>query len=426
MPGNRRGTQREDATIDHSAPLRVTTGLAALCARPRLLPDARYGLVTNFTSVTPTLRRGVDALLDAGIAVTALFGPEHGLHGSAQAGEAESSSVDEATGLPVYDTYLKDEPALDRLIDGAGVDGLVFDMHDVGVRFYTYIWTMLDCMRSAARLGLPFIVLDRPNPLGAALVEGPGLDPRYASFVGRLDVPLRHGLTTGELARLFAGRPATAGEPGPDLTVIELRGWDASAPFAATGLPWVPPSPNMPTPQTALAYCGTGLLEGTNVSEGRGTTKPFETIGAPYLDSRLIEAMRERELPGVLLRDAWFVPTFHKYAGTTVRGLELHVTDAATFEPVRFAVSLLVAIARLYPADFSFLVPGERVDAPERGFAIDRLWGDDTLRTAIENGDDAEALCPPVRSPGAVYPDEVLLYERPADTAVPLTTKESA
>jgi uncharacterized protein YbbC (DUF1343 family) len=390
----------------------VTTGLAAACRRPESFPGARYGLITNFTGVTSSLTGAAHALIDAGIPVVALFGPEHGLQGSVQAGETEGSTVDETTGLPIFETYLKSEAELDALISASGVDGLIFDMQDIGVRFYTYMWTMLDCMRSAARLGVPFIVLDRPNPLGGTAVSGPGLDPAFASFVGRLDIPMRHGLTMGELARWFSVQLAARAEPAPQLDVVRLEGWDPGTFFEATGLPWVPPSPNMPTIDTALAFCGTGLFEGTNVSEGRGTTKPFELIGAPYVDGRLVAELRAEALPGVALREAWFVPTFHKYAGQTLRGVELHVTDRARFEPVRFAVQLMAAFARLYPDDFSFLVPGERVDAPERGYAIDRLWGNDTLRLAVQNGRDPRGLIGDVTSPDRVYPQGTLLYDR--------------
>lgn len=390
----------------------VATGLERACRAPHRLPRLRYGLVTNFTGLTRTLEPSAQALRRAGVELVALFGPEHGLHGSAQAGCAETVEHDEATGLPVYDTYLADADTLDATIAASGAEGLIFDMQDLGVRFYTYVWTMFDTLRAAARAGIPFIVLDRPNPLSGAVTAGPGLDRRFASFVGRRDIPLRHGLTLGELARLFARDLAGHGEPPAELAVIEMGDWVPEAYFEASGLPWVPPSPNMPTVDTALAYCGTALFEGTNLSEGRGTTTPFLLVGAPWVDRRLAEAVREREMPGALVRDAWFTPTFHKHAGVGCRGVELHITDRARFDPIRFGAELMADLARLYPDDFSFLVPGERVDAPETGFALDRLWGSESLRTAIEAGRDVRPLLRPATRPQDAFPDDVLLYPR--------------
>lgn len=221
---------------------------------------------------------------------------------------------------------------------------------------------------------------------------------------------MRHGLTVGELARYFNVRhvPGAAGRP-VDLTVVEMDGWTRRADFDATGLPWVPPSPNMPSVNTAYAFCGTALFEGTTISEGRGTTRPFEQLGAPWIDGRLLAAMRASALPGILFRETWFTPSFHKYAGEQVRGISLHVMDRRRFDPVRTAVTMIAVLADLY-TEFGFSAPGERVDAPERGYAIDRLWGSSSLRAAVEHGRDPRALLQPPSLVEDCYPDGVLLY----------------
>ena len=260
----------------------VRTGAERAVETPRMLGRGPIGLLTNFTGTLPDLRRTSTALVAAEAPVTVLLSPEHGLHGSAQAGAAGSESRDPETGLPVIDTYLKQGPALDEMLSTSGIDTIVFDMQDIGVRYYTYIWSLFDTLFSAARTGIRFVVLDRPNPLGGAVAEGPGLDAaRFGSFVGRSDIRLRHGLTAGELARLFVARDLAAEGLTVDLEVVELEEWDAARDFDGTGLPWVPPSPNMPMLDTAYVFAGLGLIEGTNVSEGRGTTHPFETTGAP-------------------------------------------------------------------------------------------------------------------------------------------------
>lgn len=390
---------------------RVMTGAERVAGDPSLLGQGRFGLVTNFTGVMPDLTRNVDALLAAGLNITALFGPEHGLLGTVQAGHTEAAEFDSDTGLPLFETYLATDDELDALVAKSGVNALVFDMQDIGARFYTYVWTMYDCMRSAARTGIRFVVLDRPNPLGGAQVEGPGVDAGFESFVGRADIPIRHGLTAGELARHLNDRVLpTIGAPSVDLSVVRMDGWTRRMLFDETRLEWVAPSPNMPTLDTAFAFAGTGLLEGTNVSEGRGTTRPFELIGAPYIDAALIGELRNSDLPGVLFREVWYSPTFHKYAGETLRGVQVHVTDRRTYDPVRCGVTILAAIARLYADDFRFLAPGDGTDASDGRFAIDRLWGSDRLRMTVESGGDPLALDWPAGSPGAVYSDAALLY----------------
>ncbi|MFR9788741.1 exo-beta-N-acetylmuramidase NamZ domain-containing protein [Streptomyces sp. MB22_4] len=381
----------------------VRTGVARLCATPGLVGAGRVGLVGNHTGVLPDLRPSAPALAAAGVRLVALFAPEHGVDGSGQAGEGGGAEA--GTGLPVYDTYRCDGERLDKLLIDSGVDVLVYDLQDVGARFYTYVWTMFDLMVSAARTGVRFVVADRPNPLGGLVSEGPLLDPAWASFVGRVPVPVRHGLTAGELALYFnvEAVPRRAGRPA-ELVVIEARGWRRAMDAGATGLPWVAPSPNMPTPATALVYPGTCLFEGTNLSEGRGTTQPFEIVGAPYLDARFAPSLTELALPGVHFRDLRYVPTFHKHAGKRLRGVQLHVTDRAAFRPVRTAVAMLATLRRLYPDDFAWHPTGGG------GHVIDLLWGSDLLRRVVDAGGDPLPLCDPPAPPGAWAGEDVLLY----------------
>ncbi len=394
----------------HSLIDAVRVGAVVLERDVSMVGDGRYGLITNFTGVMPDLTRNIDRLLAAGLNLVALFGPEHGLRGSVQAGDTEFDDVDSVSGLPLFDTYLKDEDELDRMMATAGVDALVFDMQDVGARFYTYVWTMFDCMKTAARAGLRFIVLDRPNPIGGVVSKGPRLRAPFASFVGRADIPLRHGLTVGELAQYLADIvlfPATGHRL--DLQVIRMENWRRDGLFDSTGLPWVSPSPNIPTLESALAFVGMGLFEGTNLSEGRGTTHPFETIGAPYIDERLVHSLKDLDIPGVLFRETWFVPTFHKYAGQTLRGFQLHIRDREAFDPIDTALAVIHSVKTLYPADFAFLLPGERGD-DGNGYPIDRLWGSDDLRHAVNRGDDPVRLCAESTSPVAWCGTGALLY----------------
>lgn len=395
-------------------PERLMTGAERAAADPRLIGGGRVGLLTNFTGTMPDLGRSVDALRAAGVPVTALFGPEHGLSGSAQAGGSESESVDERTGLPVFDTYLSTDAELDAMLHDADVDTLVFDMQDIGARFYTYIWTMYDAMRSAARAGLRFVVLDRPNPLGGVWVAGPGVvEPACRSFVGRVDVHQRHGLTAGELARLFACRDLRAEGLELELEVVEMSGWDSHTGARATGQAWVPPSPNIPTLQSAYAFSGMGLIEGTTLSEGRGTTHPFETVGAPFLSARFGEDVREQNLPGLLVRDVWFQPTFHKYVGERCRGVQLHISDFDAYQPVRTAIAVLDAALRDAPDEVHSLPAGARQDPGRSGFALDRLWGSAGLREAMESGQGLGGLaCVRSMRTAEVYSGDVLLYER--------------
>ncbi|CAL9374218.1 exo-beta-N-acetylmuramidase NamZ family protein [Streptomyces sp. enrichment culture] len=353
---------------------RVRTGFDRLAADGYAALDGqRVGVVTNPTGVTAGVRHIVDVMhADERVRLTAVFGPEHGFRGTAQAGGSEGRYDDPATGLPVYDTYGKSGRALADVFAASGVDTVVFDIQDAGARFYTYIWTMYDCMVAAELAGKRFVVLDRPNPVGGRAALGPVLDRAYATFVGREPIAQVHGMTVAELALMFNAE--FLARPVP-LETVRMSGWRRRDLFDATGLPWVPPSPNMPTPDTALVYGGTCLFEGTNLSEGRGTTRPFELLGAEGVDRRWAEAANALDLPGVAFREAYFAPVFSKFQGRTVGGVQLHVHDRAAFDPVRTGIGLLVTAKRTW-SGFAW-----RADR-----WIDKLTGSATVRTLIDAG----------------------------------------
>src|SRR5690606_33683245 len=295
--------------------------------RWRVLADQRVGVITNPTGVLRSLRSIVDEMHESDrVEIGGVFGPEHGFRGTAQAGEAEETFIDPRTGIPVYDAYGAGVDAMARMFTEAEAETVVFDIQDVGARFYTYIWTMYTAMRAAVRTGLRFVVLDRPSPIGGP-ARGPMLTTEYSCGVGAQEIGQAHGVTVGELARCFAGEFLTDDEGGrlTDLEVVEVQGWKRRDLFDATGLQWVLPSPNMPTPDTALLYPGTCLFEGTNLSEGRGTTRPFELIGAPFVDHEWAAALNDARLPGVTFRETYFTPSFNKYVGEVCGGVQVHI-----------------------------------------------------------------------------------------------------
>jgi uncharacterized protein YbbC (DUF1343 family) len=350
----------------------VTPGISVfLGEHATRLRGARVALLAGPASVLPDLGHTLDALLAAGLNVVAVLGPEHGFRGSMQAGFAEQSGVDQATGVPVIDAY--DRP-MDDVLAAAGAQVVIADLQNAGVRFYTYESSLHDLIGAAGRTGTEVIVCDRPNPVTGAAVAGPVLDPGYASFVGRAAVPLRHGMTTGELALLFASRQDAAGL----VRVVPMSGWWRAAWFDETGLPWVPPSPNMPTVTTAQCYPGSCLMEGTNLSVGRGTTTPFELIGAPWVTHELARRLRALDLPGVAFREAYAVPQFDRYAGQPVCGVQLHVTDRRRFEPLRVALEILTVTGALWPGRLTFSASH-----------FDRLAGSGLLREALAAGTPA-------------------------------------
>ncbi len=355
-------------------PGRRRTGFENLAASGyEQLRGRRIGIVTNPTGVTRNVQHIVDVMhADERVNLGAVFGPEHGFRGTAQAGGSEGRYDDPATGLPVYDTYLKSGQALADVFTASAVDTVVFDIQDVGARFYTYIWTLYDCMEAAQLAGKRFVVLDRPNPVTGRAALGPVLHREFASFVGRQPVSQAHGMTVAELARLFNGEFLTTPVP---LDTVLMTGWRRSEFYDDWDLPWVPPSPNMPTPDTALVYSGTCLFEGTNLSEGRGTTRPFELLGAEGLDGRWAAAANELGLPGVHFREAYFAPTFSKFQGKTIGGVQIHVHDRPAYDPVRTGVALLVT-ARQTWSGFAW-----RADN-----WIDKLTGSSRVRTMIDAG----------------------------------------
>ncbi len=380
----------------------ATAAATSACAAPRSAPsapvpqanvvlgDERFlgsvwrelagrcvGIVTNQTGVTSQLETVVDAIRrNPQICLRAIYSPEHGLRGDQTAGAYVTSYVDSRTGLPVYSLYgATRRPSATML---AGVDVLLFDIQDVGDRTYTYISTLAYVMQAAKTHGKPVWVLDRPNPLGGAVVEGPVLEPRYASFIGLYALPIRHGMTVGELAKLFNEHFGI----GCSLRVIEMTGYKRDMLWPDTGLQWVQTSPNIPEWSTTLVYPATGLLDGAGVNNGTGYTKPFKYAGAYGLDGfRLAEALNARPIPGVHFRAASWSPLAGFWHGRTLSGVELVVTDPRAFRAVRTAVELLVAIRRISPQTITL-----------HAAALDRDWGTDLLRSGLTDGLDADAI----------------------------------
>ena len=347
-----------------------------------LIAGKRVGLITNHSGVNGELVATADRLHRAeGASLTALFGPEHGIRGDAEDGVIVDSGQDERTGVRTFSLYgatRRPDPAMLEQ-----VDVLLFDIQDVGARFYTYLYTMSLAMEVCAEMGLPFVVLDRPNPIGGEHLEGNLLDPAFASFVGMYPIPIRYGMTVGELAALFNDQFGI----GADLEIVTMRGWDRRSYWEDTGLPWVSPSPNMPTVDTAVVYPGMCYFEGTNVSEGRGTTRPFEQVGAPYIDGfRLTDELNDLHLPGAVFRPVRFQPSFAKYAGEPCGGVQVHVTDRQVFRAVEAGFHVLAAVRRSWPDEFAWRVPREGIHN------FDRLAGTDRIRLALDRGVEIDDL----------------------------------
>ncbi|MBS2539013.1 DUF1343 domain-containing protein [Catenulispora sp. NF23] len=378
----------------------TVSGLERLVHAGKPFAGQRVGLLTHPAAITSDGRHAAHALLDAGADLRALFGPEHGVLGTAQAGESESAATDSSTGLPVYDTYNHSVEHLSGMLAEARIDVLAVDLQNAGARFFTYESSLYDALAAAALIGLRVCVLDRPNPLGGQAVAGPILDQAYSSFVGRAPIPVRHGMTMGELGGLFAAR---LGVEAPE--VVTLAGWDPARLFGATGLPWVPPSPNLPTPISALIYPGTCFLEGTNVSVGRGTTTPFELLGAPWLDRGFAERLRAAEPAGIAVREAYATPAFDRYAGRQICGAQLHVTDPGAVDPLAVGVTVLCALRDGWLGRLRF-----------RDEHFDLLAGSDGLRTALNKGRSAEEILEEWREPARrfaeVEREPYLLYAR--------------
>lgn len=355
-----------------------------LLGSERLLASSRLnglkvGVLANPSSTDHGLRHIADLLAASPQhRLTAIFGPQHGFRSDLQDNMIESPhATDPRRKVPIFSLYSETREPTQEMLDL--IDVLVIDLQDVGARIYTYIYTMANCLRAAAKAGLPVIVCDRPNPIGGVAIEGPMLEPGYESFVGQFPIPMRHGMTVAELARLINEHDGI----GAALEVVPMEGWSRDMYFDDTGLPWVMPSPNMPTLDTAIVYPGTVLFEGTMVSEGRGTTRPFELIGAPWLDGeRLAAHMNELSLGGVHFRPAIFEPTFQKHARTTCGGIQIHVTSRREFEPVITGVALLHACYGLAPDGFRWRQPPYEYEHDK--MPIDILAGSPLLREQIE------------------------------------------
>jgi len=366
----------------------VRLGLERLLDGPdrKLIAGQRVGLVCNPASIDSRFAHASDRLASGDWTLTALFGPQHGFRSDLQENMIESPHAQDATRrVPVHSLYSETrEPTAEMLAD---VDVLVIDLQDVGTRIYTYIYTMANCLRAARKHGVRVIVCDRPNPIDGDDIEGPTLDPDYTSFVGQFAIPMRHGLTIGEAARLFNDHFGI----NAAVDVVPMDGWKRSMYFDETGLPWVLPSPNIPTLETAVVYPGAVLFEGTLLSEGRGTTRPFEMVGAPWIDGeRFAEGMNRRNLPGVHFRPVFFEPTFHKHAQRLSGGCQIHVTDRRVFPSMRAAVEMLDEFHREAPVENLWRDPPyeyEHVKPP-----IDILYGSDRLRRGIDAGESPASI----------------------------------
>ncbi|MEC0209129.1 DUF1343 domain-containing protein [Paenibacillus ehimensis] len=354
----------------------VQTGADRLPLLESGLRGQRFGLLTNPTGINRRFESVIDGCAGfKSAALTALFACEHGIRGERQAGVRFGDEKDDKTGIPVFSLYGDHKRPTEEMMDR--VDAVVFDIQDLGVRFYTYLSTLVYMMEACAACGKRLIVLDRPNPLGGLVSEGGMLEPGYESMVGAWAAPFRTGLTIGE----FAGYVNSQLPVRCDLQVVPLLGWKRDMEYPDTGLPWIMPSPNMPTMDTVRVYAGNCLFEGTNVSEGRGTTRPFELLGAPWMDGRTVgEAVNRLGLPGVHLQPVYFTPTFSKYQGELCSGVQLFVTDPAAYRSVATALHLLHAIAALYPAQFQWTPPFKEGRKP----FIDYLSGSDQVRTSIQ------------------------------------------
>jgi uncharacterized protein YbbC (DUF1343 family) len=387
-----------------AVPVRVKSGLEVLLEkRLDLIKGKKIGLITNPSAVDSLLHSAIDRLLqDGATKLAALYGPEHGVRGDAQAGEYVPFYRDKKYGLPVFSLYgpsMKPQPGMLKGIDEymrsfdtthtdkklapsmtKDIDVLIYDIQDVGTRVYTYEATMAYAMEACAESGLDFIILDRPNPITGTITEGPILEyPEFSSFVGIYPVPLRFGLTIGELARLYNDRFL---KKKAWLTVVPMEGYKRDLWFDQTGLPWVTPSPNMPTLDTATVYPGQVFLEGTNVSEGRGTPRPFEFFGAPWIDGHdLAAALNGLNLSGVIFREQWFTPTFSKFKNELCGGCQIHVTDRVLYRPLETTLQVIAVLKKLYSAKFQF-----------HNSYFDKIMGTASVRTALEKGTSVAAI----------------------------------
>ena len=362
------GIKKAEKKLEQNKVGSVKLGIDNIDKASLIFAGKRVGLITNSTGMNSNFESTVDVLY-AKTNLVALFSPEHGIRGVAKAGDAVSTLIDSKTKLPVYSLYGETKKPTPEML--ADIDVVAFDMQDVGARAYTYVYTMAYAMQSCKELGKTMVIFDRPNPIGGLQIEGGVVKPGFESFIGMYPIPIRHGMTVGELASLFNKEFGI----DCDLVVIPMTGWKRDMYFDDTGLPWVMTSPNIPTPDTALVYPATGIFGGTNISEGVGTTRPFEFVGAPWLDAdRLATEMNHLNLPGVLFRPTYFMPRFGLYSGETCAGVQLYITDHTTFAPVKTGISLLYTIKNLSGDKFIF----KRSDNHEG--TIDLVTGSDIVR----------------------------------------------
>ena len=377
----------------------VKTGLEVfLSAPPSSVTDRRLGLLCNPASVDRRLvhaRLRIDQALPGQL--KALYAPQHGFYAEKQDNMIESADrSDPSTGLPVFSLY--GDTRVPTLAMMAPIDILLVDLQDVGTRVYTFIYTLSHCMEAARQYGKKIIVLDRPNPIGGLQVEGNLLAPGFSSFVGRYPIPMRHGLTIGELALLFN----THFGIGCDLEVVSMQGWKRTMRFGQTGLPWVAPSPNLPTPESALVYPGQVIWEGTNISEGRGTTQPFELFGAPFINpDSLLEKIDGAFLKGTVLRPVAFEPTSNKWAGHPCNGFQIHVTDPAVYSPYALSLALYQAIYHTYRDRFAYKQPPYEYEYDR--LPMDLILGDRQVRAQIEAGEPLTRVISSWKVPMAAY-----------------------
>lgn len=365
---------------------RVLSGLDRLDAVEARLQGKRIGLMTNQTGIDRSFRTAID-LIHARLRLTALFAVEHGIRGNVQAGQNYDSRPDPVTGVPVYTVYGGSHRLTQEMLDA--FDVLCFDIQDVGARFYTYLYALSFAMEECARAGKPVVVFDRVNPLGGERVEGTVLDARFASYVGMYPLPTRYGLTIGEYAQWVR---AHLHLDNLDLTVVPLTGWRRSDYLDDLDMPWVAPSPNCASFHTALVYIGACVFEGTNVSEGRGTTMPFEYIGAPWIDAFELErCMARRALPGLHFRAAFFTPTFSKHAGEVCAGVQIHITDRHSANLVESALTLLDEIRRLYPDCLEWT-------SLAGSYTIDKILGTNSYRLGVHDAHSLMEVHAPARA----------------------------
>jgi len=400
--------EHESTTSTFSKGVALTLGVEKLLEAPDLLKGSRIGLICNQASVNHRYRHVADLFHEhADIQLSALFGPQHGIRGDVQDNMIETEhSIDRKTGLPIYSLYSETRVPTEAML--RDIDVLVFDMQDVGCRIYTFVYTMANCMIAAHKYGKRVIVCDRPNPITGNKVEGNVLEPEFASFVGQYSIPTRHGMTAGELARLFNKHFNI----NCDLEIVSMDGWERSLWLDNTDTPWVLPSPNMPTVDSATVFPGTVHFEGTQVSEGRGTTKPFELIGAPYIDpDKYADALNSFNLKGVYFRSCMFQPTFQKHDGVTCGGAQIHVLDREAFEPVKTGVAMVKMAFDLYRDDFRWKEPPYEYVFDKNPFDV--ISGTDKIRKAFENDmelDDIVASWQPQLKEFLELREQYLLY----------------